>query len=185
MKKIIYIVVLFISAIGFSQSNKELIRTYLEDNKSQLKLSSQDISDWILESEVNGSGTKITSCFILQRFNGIEIFNAQSNISIKDGKVIQIGNNFQSNISQKINATSPSITVIQAINKVYNLLGISPFNTIAILDSNLHHYTLTDGNQEELIHAKLVYERVIDNSLKLAWAFIIVRYYSVGSRVKC
>ena len=179
MKKIIYIVVLFISAIGFSQSNKELIRTYLEDNKSQLKLSSQDISDWILESEVNGSGTKITSCFILQRFNGIEIFNAQSNISIKDGKVIQIGNNFQSNISQKINATSPSITVIQAINKVYNLLGISPFNTIAILDSNLHHYTLTDGNQEELIHAKLVYERVIDNSLKLAWAF---QFYSPDSK---
>ena len=53
MKKIIYIIILFISSIGLSQSNKELIRTYLEDNKSQLRFFNRILSNLKKDNKKN------------------------------------------------------------------------------------------------------------------------------------
>src|SRR3954471_3953479 len=105
MKKTTALVALLFSVIGFSQSNRPTIQAYLEANRTKFNLTSNDISDWEIESEVDAKGTKITSCYILQRFDGIAIFNAQSNVSVKDGKVINLANDFKSNISQKVNTT--------------------------------------------------------------------------------
>ena len=99
MKKITLLTAFLISFAGFSQTNKQLIQTYLDANRSKLGLSVADVSDWIIESEVPGSGTKITSTYIVQRYQGIEIFNAQSNVAIKDGKVLSLANNFRKNIA--------------------------------------------------------------------------------------
>ncbi len=103
MKKTTYLVLLIFSLTGFAQTNKQIITSYLEENKTQLKLTSLDISDWVIESEVEGYGTKITSCYITQRHKGIEVYNAQSNVSIKDGKILGLENKFNSNVANKVN----------------------------------------------------------------------------------
>ena len=179
MKKITLLLVSLISLVGLAQTNKQIIQIYLEKNKTQLGLTSPDISDWIIESEVVGSGTKITSCYIVQRYQGIEIFNAQSNVSLKDGEVLRVGNNFKNNIAQKINTTSPSSTVIQAIDSAYNLLGINTTRTFTITESNPNAFKLSDGLQQDPISAKLVYQSTSDNKLKLAWAF---QFYSPDAK---
>ncbi len=176
MKKIIYLVMLVFSVTGFAQTNRQIIKTYLEENRTQLKLTAADISDWIIETEVLGSGTKITSCHIVQRYQGIEIFNAQSNASLKDGKVLRFDNRFVTDISRKTNATTPSLTVIDAISKAYLLLSIPNSSAFAISETiDKNTFKLTDGLQEDLISAKLVYQIHELNTLKLSWAF---QFYS-------
>ena len=103
MKKITLLTALMISFIGFSQSNKKTIQTYLENNRAQFGLTTQDISDLTILNEFQGKGTNITSCYLAQRHQGIEIFNGQSTIAIKDGKVLKVGSNLYSNMAQKVN----------------------------------------------------------------------------------
>jgi len=180
MKKTTYLVLLIFSLAGFAQTNKQIINSYLQENKTKLNLTSSDISDWVIESEVEGSGTKITSCYIKQRHHGIEVYNAQSNVSIKNGKILRLESKFNTNIAAKVNAVSPSLSVIEAVSKAYLLLGINNPNIFTISETiNDKTFKLNDGLQEDPISAKLVYQVVASNSLRLAWAF---QFYSPNGK---
>jgi len=172
MKKITLITVFLLSCVAFSQEKRQEIQSYLDKNKAKFGLTASDVSDWVIESEVYAEGTKITSCYIVQRYRGIEIFNAQSNVSVKDGKVINVANNFINNIAQKVNTTTPVLSVIQAVQGAYSKLGITATTNFSITESNDNKsFRLTDGVQENLISAKLVYQYTNENQLKLAWTF--------------
>jgi extracellular elastinolytic metalloproteinase len=176
MKKITLLFALLVAAVGFSQTHKQKIQNYLESNRSKFGLTAADIADWKIESEVYAEGTKITSCYIVQQFHGIEIFNAQSNVAVKSGEVIKIGNNFKSGITQKINTTTPVLTVSQAIASAYTKLGITAAANFSILENaNDKEFKLSDGLQEDHISAKLVFQSTADGTLKLAWAY---QFYS-------
>ena len=176
MKRTILLFALLLCLTGFSQTNKQKIQLRLNSDITKLGLTSKDVSDWVVESEVTSEGTKITSYYIVQRYQGIEIFNAQSNISIKNGNVINIGNNFLKNIDKKVNAISPSLSVLEAISSAYSHLGITAQAKFSIVETiNDKSFRLSDGVREDFINAKLVYQSTKDNKLKLAWA---LQFYS-------
>jgi hypothetical protein len=175
MKKITLLTVLLASFVGFAQSNKKTIQTYLETNRAQYGLTTEDIADWVIQSEVPGSGTGITSTHITQRYHGIEIFNAQSNAWVKNDNVLKIENNFQKNIGSKVNATATSMSVIQGIKTACTKLGIAPIPNYTIAETkSSNSFMLTDNVNEDLITAKLVYQ-VMSDKLKLAWYY---QFYS-------
>jgi extracellular elastinolytic metalloproteinase len=173
MKKITLLTILLMSVAGFSQTNRQLIQTYLESNKAKFDLTTQDLSDWSIVSEVPGAGTKITSVYVAQRYHGIEIFNAQFNVAVKDANVINaVGNGLVKNISQKVNTTTPSVSVTQAAQTAYSKLGINIPVTFSIIETGSDHaFKLSDGVQSDVISAKLVYQPTADNKLKLAWSY--------------
>lgn len=177
MKRILILVAILFCLTGFSQTNsKQKIQSKLNKDLVKLGLSNVDVSDWIVESEVTSEGTKITNYYIVQRYQGIEIFNAQSNVSMKDGNVIDIGDNFVKNVDKKINARTPSLSVLEAVTSAYSRLGIvapTKFSKIETISKN--SYKLSDGIQEDLITAKLVYQITKDDKLILAYAF---QFYS-------
>ena len=80
MKKITLLTALLVTFLGFSQANKQKIQSYLDNNRTKYGLTSQDVSDWVIESEQNSTSTKITNYRLVQRHQGIELFDAQSNI---------------------------------------------------------------------------------------------------------
>jgi hypothetical protein len=176
MKRTTLLFALLLCLTGFSQTTtKQKIQSRLNKDLIKLGLSSKDISDWVVESEATSEGTKITNYYIVQRYQGIEIYNAQSNIAMKDGNVLDIGNNFVKNVDKKINATGPNLSVLEAIQSAYTRLGIgtSEFSTVETVSKN--SYKLSDGQQEDLITAKLVYQPTKEDKLQLAWAF---QFYS-------
>jgi extracellular elastinolytic metalloproteinase len=176
MKKSFLLFAFLITMVGFSQTSKQKIQSRLNNDLAKLGLSSKDVSDWVVESEVTSEGTKITSYYIVQRYQGIEIFNAQSNVSLKDGKVIDIGNNFIKNIDKKVNKTIPVLSVLEAIASAYSSLGIKTPTSFTITETITDKsFKLSDGIQEDLISAKLVYQHTKEEKLKLAWAF---QFYS-------
>ena len=179
MKKITLLTALMISFIGFSQSNKKTIQTYLETNRAQFGLTTQDISDLTILNEFQGKGTKITSCYVAQRYQGIEIFNGQSTIAIKDGKVLKVGSNLHSNIAQKVNTSTPSLSVIEALNRVYISLGYAQTNFSILESTDGKKFSITDGVQTDPILAKLSYFPTNDSKLELAWGF---QFYSLDTK---
>ncbi len=180
MKKFTLLVAFLIGLTSYSQSKKQLIQSYLDLNKSKFELSSQDISDWTIISEVPGSGTGITSCNILQNYQGIQIFNSLSNASVKNGQVIDYGNNFRTNIGSKINTVTPTINAIQAATSAYSKLAISDIPNFIISETlATNDFKINDGLQEDPISAKLVYQSMPNKSLRLAW---YLQFYSPDAK---
>ena len=107
MKKSIFIIVSFFSLLSYSQEELQRLQTYMDANLASLGITAQDGSDWIVESETYSKTTKIRNYYLKQRHQGIELFHGQSNFSIKNGEVFHVGNRFEANISQRINATTP------------------------------------------------------------------------------
>lgn len=176
MKRILLLFVMLICMSGFSQTNKQKIQSQLSTEMKKFGLTTKDIADWVVESEVTSETTKITNFYIVQRHQGIEIFNAQSNVSMKNGKIINISNNFKKNVAQKVNQTKPTLSALEAIDGAYSRLGIKKTTSFTIVETiNDKSFKLSDGIQEDLISAKLVYQSTKDDKLKLAWAF---QFYS-------
>jgi extracellular elastinolytic metalloproteinase len=180
MKKITLLLALLLGFVSYSQSNRQLIQSYLDANKAKFELTSQDIADWELISEVPGSGTGITSCNIMQRYQGIQVYNALSNVAVKNGQVLDYGNNFRSNIASKVNTTTPTITVLQGITSAYSKLVIPAIPNFVISETiDARTFKISDGLQEDPISAKLVYQVMPNRSLKLAWYF---QFYSPDAK---
>ncbi len=157
--------------LGFSQNNSGKIQTYLDQNKSKFNLTSQDVSDWYIQSIGNSESTKIDTYWILQRYQGIEIYNATSNVWVKNDEIINVLNGFIPNITQKVNTTTPSLSVLAALQKGFLAVNATAV-TCAITETvSSTEFKISNGNlTEDPITAKLVFQPV-KNSLKLAWDF--------------
>ena len=178
MKKITLLTAFLVSLVGFAQTNRQNIQTYLNANSSKLGLTTQDVSDWIIESEASSRTTKITNYRVVQRYQGIDIYDAQSNVWVKDNKVINMGNRFKSNIAEKVNTTAPTLSMFQAIASAYSKLGI-PVATFSVSETLANgRVLLSDGHQDQ-ITARLAFQQTEDSKLRLAYAF---QFYSPDTK---
>lgn len=171
MKKITFLLMILFTSLGFSQDVKSKIQSYLEDNKNKLNLTDQDISDWFIESDGNSDVTKIDNYYIKQRFQGVEIYNAVSNVWVKNDQVINVVNGFLANVNQRTNTTTATLTVLAALQKGFIAVNATPVNAQIIENNNSNEYKISNGNlTDEPITAELVFQPVKDK-LKLAWNF--------------
>lgn len=170
-KKITSILMLLITVLGFSQISNQKIQSYLEENKTKLNLTSQDISDWHIQSTGNSESTMIDTYWLVQKYQGIEIYNAVSNVWVKNNEIINVVNGFIPNINQKVNTTTPTLNVEAAIQKGFLALNENALSSNIIATVSPTEYKLSNGAlTEDPISAKLVFQPV-GNTLKLAWDF--------------
>jgi extracellular elastinolytic metalloproteinase len=172
MKKITLLVFSLFSILAFSQDNKLKIQDYLNQNKEKFDLTTQDIADWFIESDGNSESTGINNYYIKQRYQGIEVYNAVSNVWVKNDQVINVMNRFYPNLAQKTNTTTPTLQVLQALEKAFQHVQ-NPLNNNEIVGQKAtYEYSISNGNlTEDPIKAELIFQPVANNNLKLAWQF--------------
>lgn len=173
MKKITLLLMFLYGLLGYSQDYRGKIQSYLESNKVKYDLSSQDVNDWIIESTGNSESTNIDTYWIKQRYQGIEIYNALSNVWIKNGTVINIENRFIPNIASKANTTSSSLNVLDGLQIAKTLLNID-HGTInhEVIEQEGSKIKISNGDLDPII-AQLVFQKTNDNKLRLSWNYII------------
>jgi extracellular elastinolytic metalloproteinase len=178
MKKITLLGVFLLSVAGFAQTNKQKIQAYFENNLPKYGLTSQDISDLNIRSEVYGKGTKVTSCRVVQRYQGTDLYHIEASVAVKDGEIFRVESGLMNNIASKVNAVQPSLSVTDAMARAYSDLGVTGANFSTVETTDAKTFTLSDGLQEDHIMAKLVYYLVDKNNLKLAWHY---EFYQPGT----
>lgn len=173
MVRYFLLLLLFIGNLAFSQNPTQSIQFYLENNRSNLGLTPEDISDWVIESQANSNVTGITNFQVKQRYQGIEIDHALTNFSFKNNSVFYVANRFEATIGQRINTKVPVYGVLQALQIAYQTTGIVSNESLQLLSNpTTNHYKINNGIQiEEPILAKLVYQITEENRLRLAWNF--------------
>ncbi len=171
MKKITSLVMLLFTVLSFSQDINGKIQTYLNENKEKLNLSNLDINDWIVESTGNSESTGIDNYFIKQRYQGIEIFRAVTNVWVKNNEVIDAKSRFVANLAIKVNTSTPSLSAIDAAGKAFTHFNITskyPFQVLETISAN--KYKINNGDlTEDPIVAQLVFQQMKTGSLRLAW----------------
>ena len=139
------------------QKNRSNIEFYLLDNFSVNK----DMYEIKSSVETNPN---YDVYYIQQKFNRIEVHNAISTMSIKDGIVKSYKNRFVEERFGKSSLKEPKIDSYTAINQALNDLNINEFKNSP--DGWVH----TNTNN---IESKLVYINK-DDKLQLAWNFNII-----------
>ncbi len=171
---------LLLSILGFSQTPFEKIKKYANENKVKFGLTSQDISDLVIVNDFSSETTGINNYHVKQRIAGIEIFNSDSNFWIKNDEVINGGEEFISNLNQKINTSTPSLSVTDALTGILSQIDNAQLNSVQILESDSNKYKLSNGIlTEDPIRAQLVYFQTETNVLKLSWDY---EFYSQNTK---
>ena len=170
----------------YGQDFSSSIDTYLNSNRTELGLQSQDFEDVVVDRHSYSKSMDVENVYALQRYQGIEIFNSVSSFAVKNGQVVNAQLSFSDNISQKINTTSPAINASTAITKAAQALGLSNPTNIDIVETiSGNSMIFSNGNISlENIPVKLVFQKMEDNSLRLAWDLSIYlldasHYYNV------
>lgn len=186
MKKLLYMFVFLVVGSVFGQDFSSSINTYLNLNKSELSLQSQDIEDIVIDRHSYSKSMDVENVYVVQQYQGIEIFNSVSCFAIKNGQVKNASLSFSKDISQKVNTTTPAISAATAIGNAVLELGInSPTNLVLLETVSLNSFIYSSGNISlENIPVKLVFQKMEDSSLQLAWDLSIYvldasHYYSV------
>ncbi|MDI5948764.1 T9SS-dependent M36 family metallopeptidase [Flavobacterium yafengii] len=175
MKKTILFIFFIFPLFVFSQSNKEIIQNYLNTPNARNSISNRDFKDWVIQSEGSFTTSGIENCFVVQRYQGIDIFRAVSNFSIKNKKIIDVQKRVVDDVSNKVNTTTPFLSVLDALAKAYFQLGITVKDKFNILEnSESNKFKISNGlGNEEPVTANLVYHQLSENKLILAWDFTI------------
>jgi hypothetical protein len=173
MKSLLLIFLAFIT-ISASAQHEDIIQEYLNNNYNALQVNQSDVLDWFVESNTFSKSTKITNYYVKQRYHGIELYHAQSNFSIKNNSIFKVANRFESDLQNRINTTSPTINVFQALEMAYGHFNIQKTESFILLEnirSNYFKISNGIGLADEPVFAKLVYQLTENNLLRLAWDF--------------
>jgi hypothetical protein len=169
--------ILFLAFICFSFLNAQdfsgVIDSYFNENRSQFGLNAQDVSDIHIYNQHFSNSTRVNHVYSVQRYQGVEVFNAIANFAIANNNDIKhLENGFIPQLSQKVNSTSPSITPDQAIFQAASHLGLNARSGLQLIESpeaNKYIYTAGAISQEN-INVKLVLQpNEEQNVLRLAW----------------
>ena len=186
MKKLLYLFVFVVASSAFGQDFSSSIDTYLNSNRTEFGLQSQDIEDVVVDRHSYSKSMDVENVYAIQQYQGIEIFNSVSSFAVKNGQVLNANLSFSDNISQKVNTTSPALNASTAINKAAQALGLSnPTNLDIVETISGNSMIFSNGNISiNNIPAKLVFQKMEDNSLRLAWDLSIYlldasHYYNV------
>ncbi|QQX77806.1 MULTISPECIES: T9SS-dependent M36 family metallopeptidase [Aequorivita] len=187
MKKILYLIIILAVNLSFGQDYSNVVKTYLQQNRTQYSLQQQDVSDISVASQSFSKSMQAYNVYVQQQHQGIKLYNSNSPFLIKDGVVVSAKLSFTPNAAAKVNSVSPSLSAVNAISKAASWLGLPNPSNLSLLETlGDRSYVFSNGNISQYnIPVELVYQKMDDtDSLKLAWDLSIylmdsTHYYSV------
>ncbi len=173
MKKIILLFTILCFSSVFSQDFDAALDSYFNNNRQLYGLNAQDVSDINIYNHHFSKSTQVNHIYAIQKYQGIEVFNAVANFAIANNnqiKYVQV--DFVNQLSQKANTTSPSLTPLQAIHRAITVLSIVNSGDLQLIEtpnSNQFIY-INNAVSQEPIKVKLVFQPNEDKTqIRLAW----------------
>jgi PKD repeat protein len=165
---------LFFADNSFSQNLEKTLQQFIQNNQKQQGWADEDIRQWRISSQHTDAHNGLSHVYIQQQFNGLDIKNSVANFSLKDGKIINMGDRLQRNISKQIqpnsNPISPDKAILAAIEQL-NLVVKPNSANLQLLEIIENSYFVFNnaGVSTKNIPVKLVYQPMPEGQIVLAW----------------
>ena len=106
---------------------------YIRAHRADYGLSEGDLAEIVVKDHYRSKHNGVTHLYFRQRFDGIEVWNGDININIaSDGRVINMGSRFVSDLAGALATRVPTITPEQAITEAAAHFG-TPVGEIVML----------------------------------------------------
>lgn len=151
-----------------------LARQYLRAQRAHWGLTEADLADVIVTDRYVTQHNGVTHLYLRQRYQGIELFNGDINLTIGgNGQVLYGVSRFVPNLAQAVNTTRPTLSASQSIvgaAAALHLQATSPLQELEKATGPAQAMRLSGaGLARSTIPAKLMYHRQADGSVRLAW----------------
>ncbi|MEM8906447.1 MAG: M36 family metallopeptidase [Bacteroidota bacterium] len=149
---------------------------YIEQQSVNWQLTETDVADFGVSAHYPTTSLKVEHLYLVQRYQGIDIFNAMINLTIdQEGKVHHAGHRLLANLAQKINTTQPQIGPDVAVHKAAQYVGITIDAPLQLRQrKGAHQVLFAKGNfAEEDVQVKLCFFPTDEQTLTLAWDLAI------------
>jgi extracellular elastinolytic metalloproteinase len=151
-----------------------IAQRYLQQNVHLLGLTGADLLDVVVTDQYTDAHNGVTHIYMRQRFKGIDVANGDLSINIAaDGSVINVGHSFVTNLAAAVNRQAPRRTAPQAVAGAARHLGLTLTQAPQVLSQPAGdaQEMLFDeaGISQEPIPARLVYQPVGPDRVRLAW----------------
>lgn len=152
----------------------DIAMKYLRQNVRLLGLNGADLNDVIVTDQYTSEHNGVTHIYLRQRHKGIEVANGNLSINIApDGSVINVGHSFVTNLTAAVNRQAPGRSARQSVEAGAVHLGLNLGQELRILRQQggpAQEMLFSDGGiSQEPIPARLVYQPVGPNQVRLAW----------------
>jgi extracellular elastinolytic metalloproteinase len=156
----------------------QVARAHLASHAADAGLAGRDVADLAVSSVVPTKHNGLTNVYFQQQVDSRDVFNAIINVAVAaDGSVVRVAADGVKRAAQRVNATAPKITDVEAARRAAAALHLQPTASFRSNDAASgpdHARDLGDGGiSNEAIPARLVYERTAGGDLRLAWELVI------------
>ncbi|MDX2360761.1 MAG: T9SS-dependent M36 family metallopeptidase [Crocinitomicaceae bacterium] len=156
---------------GYGQSTEQSIKDYFEKNRTDLGLTAEDITNFVIYDEHQSNTNELLYTYIQQQYEGIPLYNAVATFVSKDGRILLTGNNLEEHISDRIQGTAPALSALEAIGHAARQLELNTSGQVTLLsdtDDGVFSYRSEDLSKTE-IPVKLMYFPSESGDIKLVW----------------
>lgn len=160
------------------QTPLDLALRHIEQQYAEWGYTANDIADLGVSSQHQSSLSGIQHLYLIQRVQGIEIYNAILNISIDaNGQVVHTGKRLQADAINRVNTTSPVLTPAQAIQWAAAHLELEA-PTMVLQEQKDEQTFVFEGSSlsRSDITVHLVFQPMPDQTIRLAWDLAIEEY---------
>jgi extracellular elastinolytic metalloproteinase len=156
-----------------------LALSYLKQHREELGLTAGDLDEFVVKDHYLTRHNGTTHIYLKQTLDGIEVWNGNLNVNVaRDGSIINLGNSFVSDLAGKVNTRSPAIGDREAIARAAGRFGLSvdPESLVLLRDdggpARRAEFAGTGLSRDD-IPVHLVYERLGDGGVRLAWRTVM------------
>ena len=110
-------------APGYAQSDLQNISLFLDQHKTTLGLSSQDLAEYKILNAYTSDHLNITHVYIEQRYRDIRVLNGILNLNLKGDRLVSFGNRWIPAIYERAPSHLPSVTAAIAVVRSASHLG--------------------------------------------------------------
>jgi extracellular elastinolytic metalloproteinase len=146
---------------------------YVRSEGKALGLAESDVEDLVVTGESVSAHAGVRHVFVRQRVNGLEVYGADANLSVgADGSILVFGNSFLADAKLAANRESAALDAAAAVAAAARHVGLEPesFEALEQRGGVEQQTVLSDGGVATgPIEAKLVYQPVAADELRLAW----------------
>lgn len=150
---------------------------HLESVRAELKLTTTDIENYRVSDHYLTKHNGVTHIYLIQQHAGIDVQQALININVlPSGAILNMGNRFIADLASKVNTSTPSIEVEDAIQKVATNFDIEIPASLTFREVKNGYLLFENENLLlEPIRCRLVYEKMSSSVVKLAWQVELYR----------
>ena len=172
MRNYLFLLFSLLYIVSYSQNPQSLIENYLNDNYRQYQLELDDVDEFRINKQFDSESLNGKHVYIQQTIQDQPVFNAISSVFIKDNQVEVFNSSFIAAIDKKVETSTASIDVLEAVSHALTQLNLSTDSQTTIQENTDNRYYLLTNDEISFreITAQLIFQPINNRkNLRLAW----------------